>query len=153
MPFALTSPAIPPGGAIPTEYTCDGTDISPPLLWSGVPQGAQSLVIVIADPDAPRGTFHHWAVYDIPPGATGLAAGFGRDPSPGVRQARNDFGTVGYRGPCPPHGGGLHHYRIDLYALSRPTLGLAPAAPVPDVVRAAAPYAIARAELTGTYGR
>lgn len=152
MPFALTSPAIPPGGAIPAEYTCDGSDISPPLVWSGVPGGTQSLVVVVADPDAPRGTFYHWAAYGIPPGATGLPAGFSRNPPAGVGQARNDFGTAGYRGPCPPRGRGAHHYHIELYALSRPTLELPPATSVPDVVQAAAPYVIARTELTGTYG-
>jgi Raf kinase inhibitor-like YbhB/YbcL family protein len=153
MPFALTSPAIPPGGPIPAEYSCDGSDISPPLVWSGMPPGTQSLVLVIEDPDAPGGTFHHWAAYGIPPGAGGLPAGFNRNPPAFVRQARNDFGTIGYRGPCPPRGGGAHHYRIELYALSRLTLEVSPAASVPDVVRAAGPYVIARTELTGTYGR
>src|SRR4051794_13201762 len=124
MPFALMSPAIPPGGPVPTEYTCDGTDISPPLVWSGVPAGTQSLAVVIADPDAPRGTFYHWAAYDIPPGTTGLNPGFSRNPPLGVQQARNDFGMIGYRGPCPPPGGGVHHYHIELHALGRPTLGL-----------------------------
>ena len=124
MPLALTSPAIPPGGPIPAEYTCDGTDISPPLVWSGVPGGTQSLLVVIADPDAPGGTFYHWAIYGVPRrGWPGLNAGFSRNPPAGVRQARNDFGTIGYRGPCPPRGS-THHYRIELYALSRPTLDL-----------------------------
>jgi Raf kinase inhibitor-like YbhB/YbcL family protein len=153
MPFALTSPAIPPGGPIPAEYTCNGTDISPPLVWSGVPGGTQSLVVVVADPDAPGGTFYHWAAYDIPPGTTGLQAGFSRNPPAGVQQARNDFGTIGYRGPCPPHGGGAHHYHIELYAMSRPTLDVSPTASVPEIIRAAGSYAIARTELTGTYGR
>ncbi|MGE0257136.1 MAG: YbhB/YbcL family Raf kinase inhibitor-like protein [Alphaproteobacteria bacterium] len=151
MPFALASPAIPPGGAIPAEYTCDGTDISPPLVWSGAPGGTQSLVVVVDDPDAPGGTFHHWAAYGIPSRATGLPAGFSRNPTAGVRQARNDFGAVGYRGPCPPRGS-THRYRIELYALSRPTLDLPPGAPAAAVTGAASPYVIARAQLTGTYG-
>src|SRR4051794_8835779 len=116
MPFALTSPAIPPGGAIPAEYTCDGTDISLPLVWSGVPGGTQSLILVIADPDAPGGTFYHWDAFGIPAGAAGINAGFSRNPPAFVRQARNDFGTLGYRGPCPPPGS-THHYHIELYAL------------------------------------
>jgi Raf kinase inhibitor-like YbhB/YbcL family protein len=151
MPLALTSPAIAPGGAIPKEYTCDGTDISPPLVWSGVPGATQSLLVVIADPDAPGGTFYHWAISGIPPSTTGLQAGFNRNPPAGVRQARSDFGTLGYRGPCPPRGS-THRYHIELYALARPTLNMSPTASVPDIVRAVGPYVIARAELTGTYG-
>src|SRR5438105_15425881 len=76
MPLVLASPAIPPNGEIPAQYTCDGADISPPLSWSDVPAGAGSLVLVVEDPDAPSGTFRHWAVFDIPPAARGLDAGY-----------------------------------------------------------------------------
>ena len=117
-----------------------------------MPGGTQSLVVVVADPDAPGGMFYHWVAWDIPPGATGLQAGFGRNPPPGVRQARNGFGTAGYRGPCPPRGS-THHYQIASYALSRPTLDVLQGASATDVIRAASPYVIARAELTGTYRR
>ncbi len=106
---------------------------------------------MVVDPDAPGGTFHHGAAWNIPPGASGLPAGFSRNPAAGVRQARNDFGTAGYRGPCPPRGA-AHHYRIELYALSRPKLEVGPEAPAAAVVTAASPYAIARAALTATYG-
>src|SRR5579864_4792275 len=113
MPFILMSPAFPPGGEIPRQYTCDGSDISPPFTWSGVPAGTASLVLVIEDPDAPRGTFHHWAVFAIPPGWTGLPAGFGAaQPPAGSGQTRNDFGRLGYGGPCPPAGAGAHHYHF-----------------------------------------
>lgn len=151
MPLLLTSSAFAQGGQIPAEYTCSGADISPPLAWSGVPRGTQSLVLVIADTDAPRGTFHHWAAYDIPPGTPGLAAGYraGQSPS-GFAQARNDFGTIGYGGPCPPPGGGTHHYHFELLAISRPRLDLAPGGDAGAVLRAAQPYVIGRAELTGT---
>jgi Raf kinase inhibitor-like YbhB/YbcL family protein len=154
MPLLLSSPAFAPGGAIPSEYTCDGADISPPLAWSGAPAGTRSFVLVIADPDAPSGTFRHWAVYDIPAGARGLPAGYGPGrPAAGLAEARNDFGQIGYGGPCPPQGGGVHHYRFRLMAISRPRLDLGPAATALDVEQAAAPYTIASTELVGTYHR
>jgi len=150
----LASPAFQPGGNIPAEYTCDGSDISPPLSWSGVPAGTQSLVLVIEDPDAPSGIFRHWAAFDIPATASGLAAGYGPGrPAAQFREARNDFGKKGYGGPCPPQGGGTHHYRFRLFALDRPRLDLAPPAIALAVLEAARPYAIGRAELIGTYRR
>lgn len=153
MPLVLTTPAFPPGGQIPAEYTCSGADISPPLSWSGVPAGTQSLAVVIEDPDAPRGTFRHWGAYDIPPGTMGLAAGYrvGRQAAV-FAQARNDFGTVGYGGPCPPPGA-MHHYHFELLALSRPRLDLPAGADIAALLRAARPYTIAHTELTGTYRR
>jgi Raf kinase inhibitor-like YbhB/YbcL family protein len=154
MPLMLTSPAIVSGGEIPAQYTCDGTDISPPLTWSGVPNGAQSLVLVVEDPDAPSGTFRHWAVFDIPAGARGLDAGYSAArPATGFHEARNDFGKPGYGGPCPPKGHGLHHYHFRLFAISRPTLDLNPPATALSVLTAAQPYVIERAELVGTYRR
>ncbi|HZU87730.1 MAG TPA: YbhB/YbcL family Raf kinase inhibitor-like protein [Stellaceae bacterium] len=154
MPLLLSSPAFAPGGAIPAQYTCDGADISPPLAWSGTPAGTRSFVLVVADPDAPGGTFRHWAVYDIPAGATGLPAGYGAArPAAGLGEARNDFGRPGYGGPCPPRGGGTHHYHFRLMAISRPRLDLGPAATALDVEKAAAPYTIASTELVGAYRR
>jgi len=153
MPFVLTSPAFAPGAAIPAEYTCDGADISPPLAWSGAPNGTQSLVLVVDDPDAPGGTFRHWAVFDIPPAAAGLAAGYGAGrPGDRFREARNDFGQAGYRGPCPPPGP-VHHYHFRLLAIGRPRLDLTPAANAVDVLHSAARYVIRRTELIGTYRR
>jgi Raf kinase inhibitor-like YbhB/YbcL family protein len=149
MPFVLSSPAFAPGAAIPTEYTCDGTDLSPPLAWSGTPAGTLSLVLVVEDPDAPGGIFRHWALFDIPPGVSGLAAG---QPAAGMRQARNDFGADGYLGPCPPPGL-THHYHFRLLAIGRPQLDLTAAANAVAVERAAAPYIIGEAELVGTYRR
>jgi len=154
MPLVLTSPAFADGGQIPAEYTCDGTDISPPLAWSGVPSGTGSLMLVVEDPDAPSGLFRHWAAFDIPTGSGGLAAGYGRNrPASGLREARNDFGDSDYGGPCPPRGAGMHHYHFRLLAISRPTLDLTPAATASDVLRAAQPYIIQQAELTGAYQR
>ena len=150
----LVSPAFPPGGAIPAEYTCDGSDISPPLAWSGVPPGTRSLVLVVEDPDAPSGTFRHWAAFDISASAAGLPAGYGqRRAGKGFHEAENDFGRAGYGGPCPPRGGGTHHYRFRLYGLGRPRLDLAATASVLAVIEAAQPYAIASTELVGTYRR
>jgi len=154
MPLMLASPAIPPGGEIPAQYTCDGAGISPPLTWSGLPDGTKSLVLIVEDPDAPSGVFRHWTVFDIPAGSHGLDAGYSANrPAAGLREARNDFGKPGYAGPCPPKGHGIHHYRFRLIAISRPTLDLKPPAEVSDVLRTAEPYAIQRAELVGTYHR
>jgi Raf kinase inhibitor-like YbhB/YbcL family protein len=154
MPLLLSSPAFAPGNTIPSQYTCDGSDLSPPLAWSGVPAGTKSLVLIVADPDAPGGTFHHWAIYDIPAAARGLAAGYGPGrPAAGLAEARNDFGQPGYGGPCPPRGGGAHHYHFHLMAISRPRLDLGPAATALDVENAAKPYTIARTELVGIYRR
>jgi len=153
MPLMLVSPAFAPGGQIPTEYTCDGADISPALSWSGVPAGTGSLVLIVEDPDAPSGLFRHWAVFDIPPATRGISAGYGRDqPTARVHEARNDFGNRGYGGPCPPRGSN-HHYNFRLLAISRPTLDLTPAATVLDVLQAAQDYIIAQTGLTGTYQR
>ncbi|MBV8132863.1 MAG: YbhB/YbcL family Raf kinase inhibitor-like protein [Alphaproteobacteria bacterium] len=154
MPLLLASSAIPPGGEIPSQYTCDGADISPPLTWSGLPDGTKSLVLVVEDPDAPSGVFRHWAAFDIPAGSHGLDAGYSANlPATGLHEARNDFGRAGYGGPCPPKGHGIHHYHFRLLAISRPTLDLKPTATVSDVLRTAEPYVIQRAELVGTYHR
>lgn len=153
MPLMLASPAFPPGGAIPAEYTCSGADISPPLTWSGVPAGAKSLVLVVEDPDAPSGTFRHWAVFDIPARAHELAAGYRANrPAGALRQARNDFGGLGYGGPCPPPGP-AHHYQFRLLAIGRPRLDLSSSATALEVLQAAQPYVIQRAELVGTFRR
>jgi Raf kinase inhibitor-like YbhB/YbcL family protein len=154
MALMLASPAFASGGQIPAEYTCDGADISPPLSWSGAPAGTGSLVLIIEDPDAPSGTFRHWAAFDIPPGTSGLATGYGGNrPASGFREARNDFGSQGYGGPCPPRGGGVHHYEFRLLAISLPRLDLAPAASAVEVTQAAQPYVIQQTELIGTYQR
>jgi Raf kinase inhibitor-like YbhB/YbcL family protein len=153
MPFVLTSPAFAPDAAIPRQYTCDGADISPPLAWRGTPDGTMSLVLVVEDPDAPGGTFRHWAAFDIAPGIAGLAGGYraGR-PADGFRQGRNDFGQTGYGGPCPPPGT-THHYHFRLFAIRRAQLDLTPAASALEVEQAALPYVIRQTELVGTYRR
>jgi Raf kinase inhibitor-like YbhB/YbcL family protein len=153
MPFVLSSPAFAPDAAIPAQYTCDGTDISPPLAWSGAPAATKSFVLVVEDPDAPGGTFYHWAAFDLAPDATGLAAGYGAGrPGAGFREARNSFGESDYRGPCPPPGP-AHHYRFRLFSLGRPRLDLTGAADAAAVLAAAQPYVIGEADLVGIFGR
>jgi Raf kinase inhibitor-like YbhB/YbcL family protein len=117
--LVVTSPAFPDFGVIPDRYTCVGADASPPLAWRGVPRGAKTLALVVDDSDAPSGTFTHWIVYNIDRDSSGLP-----ESSPGVAtpaveysQAVNDFGHLGYNGPCPPPGN-PHHYHFKLYALA-----------------------------------
>lgn len=142
--IALTSSAFQNGQPIPTQYTCDGTNQTPPLNWSQPPSGTKSFALVVDDPDAPGGTFRHWGVYDISPNARSIA---------GARQATNDKGTLGYTGPCPPPGHGPHHYHFKLFALDVDKLGLPSSAKIVDVENAAAKHAIAQGELIGTYER
>ena len=148
-PFTLTSSAFDEGGPIPRAQTCDGADRSPPLAWTGVPAGAGALVLVVDDPDARD--FVHWLVIDLPADATGsLPGNIAAGASP-PQQGRNDFGRIGWGGPCPPSG--THHYRFTLSALAAP-LGLG-GHPDGTAVRRALRDAtvIASARLTGTYRR
>jgi Raf kinase inhibitor-like YbhB/YbcL family protein len=146
--LALTSDAFKDGQPIPAIYSCDGANHSPAIHWSDPPAGTKSFALVIDDPDAPRGTFRHWGVYDIPASARGIAAGqhIGTE-------VNNDGGKPGYAGPCPPKGTGVHHYHFKLFALSVDRLGLNPSSKVADVEDAAAAHAIAQGELIGTYER
>jgi hypothetical protein len=116
--IALTSPAFAAGAPIPRVYTCDGRGVSPPLRWSGVPKGTRELVLLIRDPDAPGGSFIHWAVAGIAPGARSI--GPGAAPA-GAVQGANSSGSDGYTPPCPPHGDRAHHYVIRVIALARPS--------------------------------
>jgi Raf kinase inhibitor-like YbhB/YbcL family protein len=146
--FALTSTAIDAGGTVPREYTCDGADVSPPLAWVGVPDGARALVLVVDDPDAAG--FVHWTVLDIAASDGHLAKGISPTAA-SPQQGRNDFGRVGWGGPCPPSG--THHYRFTLSALAAP-LGLGDH-PGSNAVRAALARAtvVGRASLAATYRR
>jgi len=111
--LTVTSSAFEAGSAIPSEYTCDGAEKSPPLSWSNVPSSAKSIAILVEDPDAPKGTFTHWMVTNIPPNESSLSAA-GSLPQ-GAVAAKNDKGQSGYAGPCPPSG--THHYHFRVYAL------------------------------------
>ena len=145
--FALESTAFDHAQAIPNRYTCEGEDVSPPLRWANVPDAARSLALVVDDPDAPRGVFTHWVAWGLEPGAGGLSEGEAA-PSEG----RNDFGTVGYRGPCPPPGHGRHRYVFRLYALDG-DLDLDSGAGKADLERAIEGQVLTMAELVGTYER
>jgi Raf kinase inhibitor-like YbhB/YbcL family protein len=143
----LTSSAFADGGTIPRRHTCDGEDRSPPLAWTAPPTGSRSLALILDDPDAPGGRFIHWIAWGIPPDQSGLAEG---EAAP--LEGRNDFGSVGYRGPCPPRGHGPHRYRFRLHALGE-ELRLAPGAGVRELERELSADLLAVAELVGTYGR
>jgi Raf kinase inhibitor-like YbhB/YbcL family protein len=152
MALELRSSAFSDGGWIPSKYTCDGKDTSPPLSWTGIPAGGKSLALTCDDPDAPRGLWVHWVVVDLPPSATGLPEGVPATPeiSGGGRQGKNDFGKIGYGGPCPPSG--THRYVFTLYALDS-TLGLPAGATRQDLLAAMRNRALGEATLTGTYSR
>lgn len=159
--FALRSPDIAPGGAIARNYVydqsgCHGGNISPDLSWDHPPAGTRSFAVLMFDPDAPGGGWWHWAVFDIPAAVSSLQAGAG-DPARhllprGAIQVRNDFGTLGYGGPCPPPGP-AHHYRLTLYALRVASLGLDARSSPAQVAAKARASAIAAADIVAIYGR
>jgi hypothetical protein len=125
--------------------------LSPAFGWSGAPAGTESFLLVCIDPDAPSGTFHHWAAYDIPADWSGLKEGVeSRDP--GIKQAVNDFGDHGYSGPCPPRGK-PHHYHFQLSALSTAALPVPKSATCAQVMKSARPFILGSAELVALYGR
>jgi Raf kinase inhibitor-like YbhB/YbcL family protein len=146
--LSLTSDAFRDGQPIPTQYTCDGADQSPPLSWGEPPPGTRSFALVVDDPDAPGGTFRHWGAFDIPPSSRAIAEG-----QQIGTQAVNDMNKPGYGGPCPPNGHGIPHYHFKLFALSVDQLDLGSGAKVAEVEQAAMPHAIAKGELIGTYER
>ena len=154
MPLKLISSAFSTGGNIPVEHTCEGADLSPPLSWSGIPAGTKSLALIVDDPDAPdpaapRMTWVHWLLYNLPPAAAGLPEGVVPAALPaGTREGINDWKRTGYGGPCPPIG--RHRYFHKLYALDtllpdleRPTKN--------QLEKAMQGHVLAQAELIGTY--
>ena len=148
--FSLDSPAFAPGGPIPRRHTCQGEDLSPPLRWTDVPDGTAEFALVVDDRDA-RG-WVHWVVVGLPADAMELPEGVPASGPGAPRQGRNDFGRLGWGGPCPPPGSGDHHYVFTLYALSAP-LGLRDAPTAAEVRSAAAGLTIATAVLEGTFRR
>jgi Raf kinase inhibitor-like YbhB/YbcL family protein len=154
MPLNMTSGAFRQGGNIPKKYTCDGDNVSPPLAWSGVPEGTRSFLLVCDDPDAPSGLFRHWAAFDIPGEWRGLEEGHGAETlANDFRQAINDFGKPGYGGPCPPRRDKPHRYHFRLSALSEPSVSAASSATCEEVVALAQPYVLEFVELIGLYRR
>ena len=148
MAFKVESPAFSNGEKIPQKYTCEGKDISPELRWEGAPPGVKSFVLIVDDPDAPLGTFTHWVLFDIPAAESGLIEG-SKQGKPG----RNDFGKLGYGGPCPPKGHGVHRYFFKLYALDIPSLGLEEGVSKAEVEAAMKGHILAQAETMGRYER
>ena len=156
MAFKITSPAFSHDGEIPSKFTCDGTDVSPALAWSGLPEQTKSLALIVDDPDAPdpaapKMTWVHWVLYNIPPDATGLGEGVRtRDLPSGTNEGLNDWKRTGYGGPCPPIG--RHRYFHKLYALDviLPDLGKTTKK---DLEKAMEGHILGKAELTGTYQR
>jgi Raf kinase inhibitor-like YbhB/YbcL family protein len=153
MAMELSSKAFRDGAAIPKKYTCDGQDVSPELAWSGAPEGAKSLALIADDPDAPGGVWVHWVLYDLPADTRELPEAMPTDRKlgNGARQGRNDFGKIGYGGPCPPRGP-AHLYFFKLYALREKT-GLKSGASKAELERAMKGQVLAQATLTGRFGR
>jgi Raf kinase inhibitor-like YbhB/YbcL family protein len=150
----IASDAFEDGKPIPRKFTCDGADRSPPIHWEGVPEGTNALALVVDDPDAPSGTWTHWLLYNMPPATRALGEGVPTSATlgDGSRQGTNDFGKLGYGGPCPPPGA-THRYRFKLYALSGP-IELEPGAKRDAVLQAIGRLKIvAEGELVGGYGR
>jgi Raf kinase inhibitor-like YbhB/YbcL family protein len=152
MTLKLTSTAFANGGEIPRKHTCAGQDVSPPLAWTGVPPAAKSLVLIVDDPDAPdpaapKMTWVHWVLYNLPPTATRLAEGAQQLPA-GTLEGLNDWKRTGYGGPCPPIG--RHRYFHKLYALdvALADLGRPTKAKLETAMKG---HVLARAELVGTY--
>jgi len=153
MTLSLSSIAFQDGERIPVKYTCEGQDISPPLMWSEPPQGTQSLALIVDDPDAPGGVFTHWVLFNILPDSRQLPEAIPTQAqlSSGALQGKNDFGRIGYGGPCPPPGR-PHRYRFTLYALDR-VLDLKAGVSKKQVVGAMQGHILAQGQLTGTYQR
>ncbi len=143
--LTISSTAFKNNEMIPGEYTCDGKDVNPPLAIEGVPENAKSLALIVDDPDAPRGTWVHWVMWDIDPKTREIAEGSGTD---GARQGLNDFRKFEYGGPCPPSG--THRYFFKLYALDAP-LGLKKGASKAELEKAMKGHVIAQAEMIGLY--
>jgi Raf kinase inhibitor-like YbhB/YbcL family protein len=156
MNIQITSAAFMSNEEIPERYTCDGMDVSPPLEWSGLPADTKSLALIVDDPDAPdpaapRMTWVHWVLYNIPPEATGLPEGVGSQDLPaGAKEGLNDWKRTGYGGPCPPIG--RHRYFHKLYALDTvlPDMGTPAKAELETAMEG---HILEEAELVGTYQR
>ena len=153
MELEIKNFAFSEGEKIPLKYTCEGENISPPLSWSKLPQGTEVLAIIMDDPDAPGRVFTHWVLFNLPGDTGELPEAIPpKDKLPrGALQGKNDFGKIGYGGPCPPPGS-PHHYRFTLYALDQP-LKLKPGASRAQVLDAMKGHILASGKLTGIYQR
>jgi Raf kinase inhibitor-like YbhB/YbcL family protein len=152
MRFQIMSDVFGAGDPIPSKFTCDGQDVSPPLTWSGSPQGARSLALIMEDPDAPAGIWVHWVLYNIPIGLNGLPEGVPAEAqlANGSSSGLNSWQRRGYGGPCPPSG--VHRYFFRLYALDQ-SLDLAAGATKEDLLKVMQGHLLGQAEIMGTYTR
>jgi Raf kinase inhibitor-like YbhB/YbcL family protein len=151
--LVVSSAAFAEGTVIPGRHTCDGENLSPALAWTGVPVGTRSFALICDDPDAPRGTWVHWVLWNLPADAIELGEGVPRKPElpSGVRQGSNEGGDLGYAGPCPPPGG-PHRYYFRLHALDS-ALNLPPGVHRSDLETAMEGHVLGRAVTMGTYER
>ncbi|MCX7798545.1 MAG: YbhB/YbcL family Raf kinase inhibitor-like protein [Melioribacter sp.] len=152
MGFKIHSSAFNDGDFIPSKYTCDGENISPPLNWTNIPTGTKSLALINDDPDAPVGDWVHWILYNIPPEIMKLeeaASNKGKIPK-GSLEGLNDWGRIGYGGPCPPSG--VHRYFFKLYALDC-LLSLKQGATKKELLKAMNGHILATSQLVGKYQR
>jgi len=145
--LTISSPAFPHNGMIPSKYTCDGTDVNPPLTFENIPGRSRSLALIVDDPDAPRGTWVHWVAWNIGPGTMEIAE---KSVPRGALQGTNDFRKQAYGGPCPPSG--THRYFFKLYALDT-SLSLKAGATKPQLEEAMIGHVLESAELIGLYQR
>jgi hypothetical protein len=148
----IKSKAFEEGGMIPKKYTCDGMDVSPPLMWASVPEGTKSLALICDDPDAPRGTWVHWVIFDIPVETRELPENIPpqRTLANGAKQGINDFRKIGYGGPCPP--GGTNRYYFKLYALDT-KINLESGATKAELLKAMEGHILSESQLMGRYKR
>jgi Raf kinase inhibitor-like YbhB/YbcL family protein len=153
MTMTLTSDAFTEGQPIPTKYTGDGRNVSVPLKWADPPADTQSFALICEDPDAPRGTWTHWVLYNLPPQTREQPEGVPPEATlpDGAMQGKNDFGNIGYGGPAPPRGN-PHRYFFKLYALDK-QLDLRPGAMRSQVLPAMAGHVLAESHLMGSYKR
>jgi Raf kinase inhibitor-like YbhB/YbcL family protein len=151
MPFELKIHGFQHGEFIPKRHTCDGEDVSPQMEWSGQPAATKSFALIMDDPDAPAGTWNHWLLWDIPAHSREIPERY--HPRSAGRDGTNDFGRLGYGGPCPPRGHGQHRYRFKLFALDVDTLDIQAGAKRTDLDRALQPHVLAQTGYMGRYER
>jgi Raf kinase inhibitor-like YbhB/YbcL family protein len=152
MAITVKSPAFEHEGMIPSKYTCDGEDISPPLSVEGVPEGAKSIALISDDPDAPMGTWVHWVLFNLPSDTKELAEDVPKKDvlDNGAKHGKNSWGKLEYGGPCPPSG--THRYYFKVYALDA-VLDLKPGASKEDVLKAMEGHILGEGQLMGKYKR
>ena len=151
--LSVSSPSFPSGGEIPKKFTCSGVDISPQLTWTEPPAGTKTFALLVDDPDAPAGSWNHWAMWNLPASARSVPEGVGKSPRlpDGSQQGLNDFRKIGYNGPCPP-ANKVHRYHFQLFALDT-KLGLSADAGKPELKAAMKGHILAQAEWMGTFHR